>query len=91
MGMEVQGKYAKERMGCEVRAFRSLTLKGVVGGGEKGGKREGSGRKKIGQIINIRIDEKLLNEIDKTIKGKSRAEKIRNCLRKGLCMNNGDN
>lgn len=57
----------------------------------KGGKREGSGRKKIGQIINIRIDEKLLNEIDKTIEGKSRAEKIRNCLRKGLCMNNGDN
>ena len=41
MGMEVQGKYAKERTGCEVRAFRSLTLKGVIGGGEKGGKREG--------------------------------------------------
>lgn len=57
----------------------------------KGGKRQGAGRKKIGIIINTRIEEELLYEIDKKIEGKSRAEKIRNCLKKGLDIKNGEN
>ncbi|MCT4508236.1 MAG: hypothetical protein N4A48_05640 [Tepidibacter sp.] len=57
----------------------------------KGGKREGAGRKKIGIVINTRIEEELLYQIDKNIEGKNRAEKIRNCLRKGLDIRNGEN
>ena len=57
----------------------------------KGGKREGSGRKRIGIVINTRIEKDLLDEIDKKIAGKSRAEKIRNCLKKGLHIENGTN
>jgi len=43
----------------------------------KGGKRIGSGRKKVGVVINTRIEEQLLKEIENRIEGKSRAEKIR--------------
>lgn len=50
----------------------------------KGGKREGSGRKKIGISIHTRIEEELLEKIEKEIYGNSRAEKIRNCLKIGL-------
>lgn len=57
----------------------------------KGGKREGAGRKRIGIVVNTRIEEELLDEIDKKIEGQSRAEKIRNCLRKGLDIKNGEN
>ncbi|MBN3345523.1 hypothetical protein CF050_01165 [Clostridium botulinum] len=57
----------------------------------KGGKREGAGRKKIGIVVNTRIEKELLYEIDKKIEGESRAAKIRNCLRKGLDIKNGDN
>lgn len=57
----------------------------------KGGKRIGSGRKKIGITINLRVQEDLLDEIDKCIDGKTKAEKIRNCLLKGLEKQNGNN
>lgn len=57
----------------------------------KGGRRENCGRKKIGVIVNIRIEEDLLTELDNKIEGKSRAEKIRACLRKGLDKDNGEN
>lgn len=56
----------------------------------KGGKRIGSGRKKIGVTINLRVQEEILNEIDKCMEGKTKAEKIRNCLLKGLEKENGD-
>ncbi len=55
----------------------------------KGGKREGAGRKKIGVVINTRISKELIERIEKEITGKSRAEKIRKCLEKGL-ENNKD-
>lgn len=55
----------------------------------KGGKRDNSGRKKIGVIVNTRIEDYILQEIDNKIEGSSRAEKIRNCLKKGLENVNG--
>lgn len=55
----------------------------------KGGKRDNSGRKKIGVIVNTRIEDYILQEIDNKIEGNSRAEKIRNCLKKGLESVNG--
>lgn len=57
----------------------------------KGGKRDGAGRKRIGIVITTRLEENLLYEIDEKIEGKSRAEKIRNCLKKGLGKDNGEN
>ncbi|MGC5816024.1 hypothetical protein [Clostridium perfringens] len=57
----------------------------------KGGKRENCGRKRIGVTINIRIEEEVLNRIESEIEGRSRAEKIRTCLRKGLEGKNGKN
>lgn len=54
----------------------------------QGGKRENSGRKRIGTIVNIRIEEEILNEIETEFEGKSRAEKIRACLKNGLKKNN---
>ena len=43
----------------------------------KGGIRENSGRKRIGVVINTRIEEEILKSIEIEFKGKSRAEKIR--------------
>ncbi|MFR9289307.1 MAG: hypothetical protein ACLVL6_06055 [Clostridium paraputrificum] len=57
----------------------------------KGGKRDNSGRKKIGVIVNTRIENYILQEIDNKIEGSSRAEKIRNCLKKGLENVDGKN
>lgn len=54
----------------------------------KGGRRDGSGRKKIGISIHTRIEENLLNRINNEIEGSNRAEKIRNCLKIGLENNN---
>lgn len=57
----------------------------------KGGKRQNAGRKKIGVVINTRIEDYILNEIDDRFEGFSRAERIRNCLKKGLENINGKN
>ena len=57
----------------------------------KGGKRDNSGRKKIGVIVNTRIENYILQEIDNKIEGSSRAEKIRNCLKNGLENVDGKN
>lgn len=57
----------------------------------KGGKRKGSGRKKIGNVVNVRINNDILYKIEKQFSGNSRAEKIRNCLRKGLYTEDGEN
>lgn len=55
-----------------------------------GGKRIGSGRKKVGVVINTRIEEELLQKIENKVEGKTRAEKIRVCLKAGLKeLNNG--
>ncbi len=43
----------------------------------KGGKRLGAGRKKIGILINLRVQEEVLDEIYRCISGKTKAEKIR--------------
>jgi hypothetical protein len=50
----------------------------------KGGKREKAGRKKIGIVVNTRIEKEIVERIEKEFEGSSRAEKIRNCLKKGL-------
>lgn len=50
----------------------------------KGGKRDSAGRKKIGIVVNTRIEKDILEKIDREFDGSSRAEKIRNCLKKGL-------
>lgn len=57
----------------------------------KGGKRENSGRKKIGTVVNIRIEKEILDSIESKFNGNSKAEKIRACLRQGLKNNNEKN
>lgn len=49
-----------------------------------GGLRENAGRKKIGVVINTRIDEQIINQVEFYIQGISRAEKIRKCLLIGI-------
>ena len=49
-----------------------------------GGVRINSGRKKVGVIVNTRIEEQLIEQIEQYISGLSRAEKIRKCLLLGL-------
>lgn len=52
---------------------------------KKGGKRANSGRKNIvGKQINIKIEEELLEKIEKNFKGNTRIDKIRSCLKEGL-------
>lgn len=53
----------------------------------KGGRRQNSGRKRIGVVVNTRIEEEILKDIEIEFEGKSRAEKIRECLKKGLKNN----
>lgn len=50
----------------------------------RGGKRTGSGRKKIGTTLNTRVENEIIMEIEKLIEGDSRADKIRKCLNIGL-------
>ena len=49
-----------------------------------GGLRENAGRKKIGVVVNTRIEEQLIDEIESYINGLSRADKIRKCLLLGI-------
>lgn len=49
-----------------------------------GGLRENAGRKKIGVIVNTRIEEQIIEQIEFYIKGLSRADKIRKCLLLGI-------
>ena len=49
-----------------------------------GGLRENAGRKKIGIVINTRIEEQLIEQIELCINGLSRADKIRKCLLLGI-------
>ena len=50
----------------------------------QGGKRPNSGRKKIGTVLNTRVDNNTLELIETTIPGRNRAEKIRKCLLLGI-------
>lgn len=49
-----------------------------------GGLRENAGRKKIGVVVNTRIEQQLIDEIEMYINGLSRADKIRKCLLLGI-------
>ncbi|MGL5715694.1 DNA cytosine methyltransferase [Cetobacterium sp.] len=52
---------------------------------KKGGRRPNSGRKNIvGKQINIKVEEELLENIEKAFKGNTRMDKIRSCLKEGL-------
>lgn len=50
----------------------------------QGGKRVNSGRKKIGKVLNTRIDSYTLKYIDSNFIGNTRAERIRECLNSGI-------
>lgn len=57
----------------------------------QGGKREGSGRKKLGnKQIKIVLSDELLNEINKNFSGNTQADKIRQCIVKGLNWKKSD-
>lgn len=49
-----------------------------------GGIRANAGRKKIGIVVNARIDEQIIEQIDRHIQGLSRADRIRQCLLLGI-------
>lgn len=49
-----------------------------------GGLRENAGRKRVGIIINTRVEEELIEQIDRYIHGLSRADRIRRCLTLGI-------
>lgn len=54
---------------------------------EKGGKRDNSGRRYIsGKKITIKLEDNLLNEIEKIFSGKTKADKIRNCIKEGILL-----
>ena len=51
----------------------------------QGGKRDGSGRKKIGNNqVKIVLDNEMLDKINKKFSGNTQANKIRQCIIKGL-------
>ena len=50
----------------------------------RGGRREGSGRKKLGRDIRVKMEEILINEINTYSYGNNQSEKIRNCISIGL-------
>lgn len=52
----------------------------------RGGKREGSGRKKLGRDIRVKIEENTINEINKLCEGKTQSDRIRNCITIGLAL-----
>ena len=49
-----------------------------------GGSRENAGRKRIGVVVNTRIEEQLIEQIELYIQGLNRADKIRKCLQLGV-------
>lgn len=56
----------------------------------RGGKREGSGRKSIGdKKVKVLIDEKTLEKVETEFDGNSNSEKLRNCIKYGVCNKKG--
>lgn len=52
-----------------------------------GGVRINAGRKRVGVVVNTRIDEEIISQLDSYIIGTSRADRIRKCLLLGLKKN----
>lgn len=52
----------------------------------RGGKREGSGRKKLGKDIRVKLEETIINDINNFSKGTTQSDKIRTCITLGLNM-----
>lgn len=50
----------------------------------RGGKREGSGRKKLGRDIRVKMNEDLISDINIYANGKNQSERIRDCVMTGL-------
>lgn len=50
----------------------------------RGGKRVGSGRKKLGKDVRVKIEENIIDEINEFSKGLTQSDKIRNCIKLGL-------
>ncbi|MEG0641161.1 MAG: hypothetical protein RSB70_03065 [Clostridium sp.] len=50
----------------------------------RGGKREGSGRKKLGRDIRIKIEESTIEDINNLSHGITQSDRIRNCINLGL-------
>ena len=50
----------------------------------RGGKREGSARKKLGKDIRIKLEETIIDDINKFSKGTTQSDRIRNCIKLGL-------
>lgn len=56
----------------------------------RGGKRDGAGRKPIGKKqVKVVIDEKTINSLNDEFDGKSQSEKLRNCIKYGICNKKG--
>ncbi len=55
-----------------------------------GGTRENAGRKKIGKIVNTRVEQSIIDQIDLYFKGASRADRMRKCLIAGIESKRGD-
>lgn len=50
----------------------------------RGGKREGSGRKKLGKDIRVKLEETIIDDINKFSNGTTQSDRIRNCIKLGL-------
>lgn len=52
----------------------------------RGGRREGSGRKRLGKDVRVKIDESVLNQINNYAQGTTQSDRIRNCILIGLAF-----
>lgn len=50
----------------------------------RGGKREGSGRKKLGRDVRIKLEESTIEDINNLSYGITQSDRIRNCIYLGL-------
>ncbi|WDV44052.1 DNA (cytosine-5-)-methyltransferase [Clostridiaceae bacterium M8S5] len=56
----------------------------------RGGKRAGAGRKSVGnKQVKVVIDERTIEMLNDEFCGKSQSEKVRNCIKYGLCNKKG--
>lgn len=64
-----------------------IKIRGVV---MRGGKRDGAGRKSVGsKQVKVVIDEKTIDILNNEFDGKSQSEKLRNCIKYGICNKKG--
>lgn len=50
------------------------------------GRREGSGRKRLGKDVRVKIDESVLNQINNYAQGTTQSDRVRNCILIGLAL-----